>query len=96
LSPPPKKVSLFHSPLKIPKAGYGPEYYSDWLEKSRPSKTPILFWTCKSVSFVLFNSNSCCTEKFQREKGTFSWGHRKNLKVLEARGSALEDLQFFS
>jgi len=32
---------------------------SDWLEKSRPSKKPLLFWSCKQAICELI---ICCQE----------------------------------
>jgi len=29
---------------------------SDWLEKSRPSKKPLLFWSCKQAHYASMRS----------------------------------------
>jgi len=38
--------------------------YSDWLVKSRPSKKPLLFWSCKQAIFVNFKNGLIFFEQY--------------------------------
>jgi len=41
----------------------------DWLEKSRPSKKPLLVWSCKQAKYQCLNQSDTCYYQFNHSKG---------------------------